>query len=132
MALTLHQLGQISLTVDDVDKAEAFYGGALGLRKLYRFGELLFFDCAGVRLFIDRGNAKPFVPASSVLYFRTPDIALAVRELKGRGVVFTDAPHLIAQMEDHDLWMAFFKDPAGNALALMQEAPKGYKPTDAR
>jgi methylmalonyl-CoA/ethylmalonyl-CoA epimerase len=31
-------------------------------------------------------------------------------------------------MEDHDLWMTFFKDPAGNTLALMQEAPKGYKP----
>ena len=131
MALTLHQLGQVSLSVDDVDKAEAFYGGALGLRKLYRFGELLFFDCAGVRLFIERGNAKPFVPASSVLYFRTPDISLAVRELKGRGVAFTDAPHLVAPLEDHDLWMAFFKDPAGNALALMQEAPKGYKPPGA-
>jgi len=131
MALTLHQLGQISLTVDDVDKAEAFYGGALGLRKLYRFGELLFFDCAGVRLFIDRGNSRPFVPASSVLYFRTPDIALAARELNARGVVFTDAPHLIAPMEDHDLWMAFFKDPAGNALALMHEAPKGYQPAGA-
>jgi len=30
-------------------------------------------------------------------------------------------------MPDHDLWMTFFKDPAGNLLALMLEAPKGYK-----
>jgi hypothetical protein len=29
-------------------------------------------------------------------------------------------------MEDHDLWMVFFKDPAGNLHALMQEAPKGW------
>lgn len=28
-------------------------------------------------------------------------------------------------MEDHDLSMAFFEDPDGNTLALMQEAPKG-------
>jgi methylmalonyl-CoA/ethylmalonyl-CoA epimerase len=35
---------------------------------------------------------------------------------------------LIAKMDDHDLWMAFFTDPDGHTLALMQEAPKGYAP----
>jgi methylmalonyl-CoA/ethylmalonyl-CoA epimerase len=34
-------------------------------------------------------------------------------------------------MDDHDLWMAFFKDPDGHTLALMQEAPKGYSPKAA-
>jgi methylmalonyl-CoA/ethylmalonyl-CoA epimerase len=128
MPIALHQLGQIALTVDDVDAAERFYAGVLGLRKLYRFGELLFFDCAGVRLLVEKSNAKPFVPASSVLYWRAADLALTVRELQARGVPFIEPPRLIAPMEDHDLWMAFFKDPAGNVLALMQEAPKGYKP----
>ena len=129
--MALHQLGQVSMSVDNVDAAERFYAGALGLRKLYRFGELAFFDCAGVRLFVEKSNTQPFRPASSVLYFRVADIALGVRELKSRGVSFIDEPHLIAPMEDHDLWMAFFKDPAGNTLALMQEAPKGYKPAGA-
>ena len=128
MTITLHQLGQVSLTVDDVDKAERFYGEVLGLRKLYRFGDLVFFDCAGVRLYIQKSDAKP-LPSSSVLYFRTPDISIAVRELKTRGVEFVNAPQLIAPMEDHDLWMTFFRDPAGNMMALMHEAPKGYKPT---
>ena len=50
------------------------------------------------------------------------------RQLEKRGVVFKDAPHLIAAMPDHDLWMAFFDDPDGNALALMREAPKSYQP----
>jgi methylmalonyl-CoA/ethylmalonyl-CoA epimerase len=31
-------------------------------------------------------------------------------------------------MDDHDLWMAFFDDPDGHNLAVMQEAPKGYAP----
>jgi methylmalonyl-CoA/ethylmalonyl-CoA epimerase len=31
-------------------------------------------------------------------------------------------------MPDHDLWMAFFADPDGHILALMQEAPKGHIP----
>ena len=128
MAIALNQLGQVSLSVDDVEAAEEFYGQKLGLRKLYRFGDLVFFDCAGVRLFLERSRSEPFVPSGSVLYFRTPDIAVAVRELGANGVSFIDKPHLIAPMEDHDLWMTFFKDPAGNTLALMQEAPKGYKP----
>jgi len=129
MAITLNHLGQIALLVDDVDVAEQFYTEALGLRKLYRFGDLLFFDCAGVRLLVEKSNAKPFVPVSSVLYFRVADIMLYYQRLKSGGVVFVDQPHLIAPMEDHDLWMAFFKDPAGNLLAIMQEAPKGYQPS---
>jgi methylmalonyl-CoA/ethylmalonyl-CoA epimerase len=128
MTVLLNQLGQIALPVDDIDEAERFYSHSLGLRKLYRFGDLVFFDCAGVRLLVEKSQTRPFLPASSVLYFRTPDITIGVRTLKARGVAFTDAPHLIAPMEDHDLWMAFFKDPAGNILALMHEAPKGYAP----
>ena len=30
--------------------------------------------------------------------------------LSARGVVFKDEPHLIAHMQDHDLWMALFRD----------------------
>src|SRR5215475_2265904 len=104
MAFSLNQLGQVSLTVEDIDAAEAFYSGTLGLRKLFRFGDLAFFDCAGVRLYVQKSNAMQFSPASSVLYFRTPDIGIAVRQLKSKGVTFVDEPHLVAPMEDHDLW----------------------------
>jgi methylmalonyl-CoA/ethylmalonyl-CoA epimerase len=127
MTITLNQLGQVSLSVDSVDKAERFYAEILGLRKLYRFGNLVFFDCGGVRLFIEQSTSQPFIPTGSILYFRVTDISQAFREYSRKGVVFTDKPHLIARMEDHDLWMAFFNDPAGNTLALMNEAPKGYK-----
>ena len=129
MPIALNQIGQIAVTVDDPDIAERFYGETLGLRKLFRFGNLSFFDCAGVRLMVDKlEKSEPFKPSSSLIYFRTPDIAITVRELKAKGVNFVDSPHLIAPMPDHDLWMTFFKDPAGNLLALMQEAPKGYQP----
>jgi methylmalonyl-CoA/ethylmalonyl-CoA epimerase len=127
MPIALNQLGQVGLPVDDVDAAERFYGQSLGLRKLYRYGNLLFFDCAGVRLLLEKAESESFTPSGSVFYFRTPDISVAMKELQGRGVTFSDRPHLIAAMEDHDLWMVFFNDPAGNTLALMQEAPKGYK-----
>ncbi len=98
----------------------------LGLTKLHRFGDLSFFDCAGVRLLLEKSRTA-FDPQGCI-YFRCADIALAVTELTGRGASFTHQPHLIAKMDDHDLWMAFFTDPDGHTLAIMQEAPKGYTP----
>ena len=126
MLLDVNRIGQIGLPVSDVDRAEAFYGQKLGLRRIYRFGELSFFDCAGVRLLLEKSDSVD--GARGCLYFRCADIALAVAELEKRGLAFTGKPHLIARMDDHDLWMAFFKDPDGHTLALMQEAPKGYAP----
>ena len=131
MFLNLDHIGQIALAVGDVDRAEAFYRDVLKLRKLYRFGDLSFFDCAGVRLMLDKAHSPENIPKSSVIYFRCADIALAVKELERRGVSFVHPASLIAKMDDHDLWMAFFKDPDGHLLAIMQEAPKGYAPAIA-
>ena len=127
MAFALGPVGQIALGVADVDRSEAFYGGLLGLRRLFRFGGLSFYDCAGMRLLLEQAR-EGVTKAGSPIYFRVPDIALARRELAARGVVFTDEIHLIAPMEDHDLWMTFFRDPDDHILALMTEAPKGFTP----
>ena len=128
MLLNISQIGQIALPVRDVDRSEAFYEKKLGLRKLFRFGDLSFFDCAGVRLLLDKANDPESLKPQGCIYFRCADIVLAVAELTKRGVAFGSKPHLIAKMDDHDLWMAFFTDPDGHTLALMQEAPKGYAP----
>jgi methylmalonyl-CoA/ethylmalonyl-CoA epimerase len=128
MLLNLSHIGQIALPVTDVDRSEAFYAEAVGLRKLFRFGDLSFFDCAGVRLMLDKTHNPATFRPQGTLYFRCADIALAVAELQKRGVAFTHPAHLIAKMDDHDLWMAFFQDPDGHTLAIMQEAPKGYAP----
>jgi methylmalonyl-CoA/ethylmalonyl-CoA epimerase len=55
------------------------------------------------------------------LYCRVEAIDRAYEELKARSVPFDDAPHLIARMPDHELWMAFFRDRDRNLLALMEE-----------
>ena len=128
MAFALGPVGQIALNADDADRSEAFYGEVLGLKKLFRFGGLVFFDCAGLRLLLDQ--QPPGAPKlGSPIYFRVADIVLARRELEGRGVAFVDEIHLIAPMEDHDLWMTFFRDPDGHMVALMMEAPKGWQPS---
>jgi methylmalonyl-CoA/ethylmalonyl-CoA epimerase len=56
MSLNLNHIGQIALPVRDVDRSETFYEKTIGLRKLYRFGDLSFFDCAGVRLLLDKAH----------------------------------------------------------------------------
>ena len=43
MTFNVAAIGQIALGVGDVDLAEEFYGSKLGLRKLFRFGDLTFF-----------------------------------------------------------------------------------------
>jgi len=128
MLLNISQIGQIALPVVNVDRAEAFYEKVLGLRKLYRFGDPTFFDCTGVRLLLEKTIHPETVTHAGCIYFRCADIALAVAELAKRGLTFDSSPHLIARMDNHDLWMVFFKDPDGHTLALMQEAPKGYSP----
>jgi len=59
----------------------------------------------------------------SVIYYRVDDIQGKARVLKARGVDFESDPHRIARLPNHELWMAFFRDPEGNLLALMSEVP---------
>lgn len=117
--LALGPIGQISRGVRDIAEARRWYGEVLGLKHLYSFGDLAFFDCGGVRLFLTQGEAK----ADSILYFRVADIRSAHQTLTDRGVVFVSAPHMIHRHEDGtEEWMAFFNDPEGRPLAIMQQA----------
>lgn len=77
---------------------------------------------------VGEGQRDEETGKSSIVYFRCADIALAVRELKSRDVRFHHPRRRIAKMEDHDLYRAFFTDPDGHVLALMQEAPRDYVP----
>ncbi len=123
----MNQIGQIAIAVSNTDRAEAFYEGTLGLRKLYRYGDLSFFDCAGVRLMLSPPeNGVAVTPSQGALYFRVADLKLAVEGLHAKGAEIVAEPHLLAPMPDHDLWMAFTKDPDGHLIGLMMEAPKGY------
>jgi methylmalonyl-CoA/ethylmalonyl-CoA epimerase len=82
---------------------------------------LAFFDCAGIRLMLSKPEAAEAHGRASVLYFKVDDINAEARNLTSRNVKFEQAPHLVAKLPDHDLWMAFFRDPDGNLLALMSE-----------
>ena len=118
--LELGPLGQVSMYARSAPATEAWYRDVLKLPHIFTFGDLIFFDCGGIRLYLHAVGDEKWRP-SSVLYFLVPDIARAHRELTERGVKFQGAPHLIYKDDETGVedWMAFFDDPDGNMLAIM-------------
>ena len=119
--IKLSTIGQVSMRAKDIERAIAFYRDTLGIRHLFTFGTLAFFDCGGLRLMLGLPEKPEFDHPGSVLYFKVDDIRATHATLEGRGVAFEGPPHLIAKMPDHELWMAFFRDSEANLLALMAE-----------
>jgi DNA-binding CsgD family transcriptional regulator/catechol 2,3-dioxygenase-like lactoylglutathione lyase family enzyme len=118
--LRLGPIGQISRTVRDIDESCAWYGQVLGLKHLFTFGKLAFFDLGGTRLYLSAESGA--VAPESTLYLRVDDIAATYTELAARGVEFKGAPHMIHRHADGtEEWMAFFKDPEGRFLALLSQ-----------
>ena len=115
----LGQIGQIARSVSDITVSETWYRDVLGLRHLYTFGTLAFFDLGGTRLMLSQQDgAAP----ESLLYLRVPDIGAAHAALSARGLEFTHAPHLIHRHADGtEEWMAFFVDPDARPLAIMSQ-----------
>src|SRR5689334_10801098 len=120
--IALNEIGQIALTISDLDKAVAFYRDVLGLKHLFSAPPGLAFLAAGnLRLMLSRTEKANSEKFSSALYFKVAEIGKMHEMLVSRGVKFETVPHLVAKMPDHELWMAFFRDPDLNLLALMCE-----------
>lgn len=116
----LGQIGQIARRVNDIAAARHWYGEVLGLKHLYSFGDLAFFDCGGVRLFLSAAEGGS--DGDSILYFRVDDIHLTHVALTSQGIAFLGAPHMIHRHDDGtEEWMAFFNDNEGRPLAIMAQ-----------
>ncbi len=124
-AFGLDRIGQIAVIARDVARATRFYRDVLGMRFLFDAPPgLAFFDCGGIRLMLSAPEGEGAPAAASILYYAVPDIQAAHAALTARGVTFERAPHLLAALPDHDLWMAFLRDSEGNLLGLMSEVPR--------
>jgi methylmalonyl-CoA/ethylmalonyl-CoA epimerase len=120
--LSQSRIGQIAIVCKDVARATAFYRDTLGFRFLFAAGPTLaFFDCGGVRLMLSTAEQPEHDHPGSILYFVVTGIEATHSDLSARGVSFTDKPHMIAQMPDHQLWLTAFTDSEGNTMALMEE-----------
>ncbi len=117
-------------SVDDLDAARRFYGETLGLKaELDGEGEMrmLFLTLAGgARIFVYPKDDH--APATfTILNFGVDDIDRAVDELTGRGVTleryadFEADDKGVVRVEGGPA-IAWFKDPAGNVLSVLQES----------
>jgi catechol 2,3-dioxygenase-like lactoylglutathione lyase family enzyme len=112
--------------VPDVAEAKEFYAGKLGLNVSESHGLLTLHLAGGNNVLI---YPKPnHVPATfTVLNFPVGDVDLAVDELKKRGVRFEiyDLPDIKTDekgiMRDKGPTIAWFKDPAGNILSVIEQ-----------
>jgi catechol 2,3-dioxygenase-like lactoylglutathione lyase family enzyme len=118
--LDLGPLAQVSMLCRSAEKTEAWYRDVLRLRHVFTFGDLVFFDCGGTRLYIRQVPDAEF-RLSSTLYFAVDDMTSAVQVLEERGVRFQGAPHMIFKDPESGVeeWFAFFEDVDGNSLALL-------------
>jgi len=82
---------------------------------------MAFFAAGNVRLMLSCAEKLDSERFGCALYFKVADIEAARDSLAARGVTFEVEPHRVAKMPDHELWMAFFRDPDRNLLALMCE-----------
>jgi predicted enzyme related to lactoylglutathione lyase len=121
----LSAIEQIAVTAKDIERATAFYKQKLGMKHLFSAPPgLAFFDCDGIRLMLSLPSSPEFDHPSSIIYFKVDDIQLAYETLTGRGVVFEEKPHFLADLGSFDLWMASFRDSEDNFLAMMSHVPK--------
>lgn len=121
-AFGLSAIGQVLVPVRDADRAAAFYRDLLGMRFLFAFPHMAFFDADGIRLYLAEPESPEF-RGQATIYFRVPDITAAVAALEARGVVFGDRPHVVHRDASRALWMCFTTDPDGNNIGLMSEVP---------
>jgi catechol 2,3-dioxygenase-like lactoylglutathione lyase family enzyme len=134
--LSITSLHQAAVPCSDLARSVAFYRDTLGLPLIAQFSPpgLAFFALGNTRLLVDAaGGSADAKRAAGVLYLRVADIHAAARELRARGVALDAEPHAIFRdvagtfgAASEEEWMAFFRDPDGNLLALaarMRPAP---------
>jgi predicted enzyme related to lactoylglutathione lyase len=126
-----------SFSVDDIAKAKQFYGETLGLevKEDAKMGMLtIHLKTGGEIMIYPKPNHEP--ATFTVLNFPVDDIEQAVQELGEKGVEFehyTEGPVKtddkgIARGKEAGMGpdIAWFKDPAGNVLAVLE----GEKPAE--
>ena len=115
-----------SFSVNDIPAARAFYGDTLGL-KVTEVDDLLRLETSGGHQVMVYPKDDHMPASFTVLNFAVDDIEAAVDDLTGRGITFERYPQYPADDKgivrgDMPGAIAWFTDPAGNVLSVMQES----------
>jgi catechol 2,3-dioxygenase-like lactoylglutathione lyase family enzyme len=117
-----HSKAFSGFSVDDIPKAKQFYGETLGLRVSEEHG-MLTLHLAGDRDTIVYPKADHTPAAYTILNFPVDDIDAAVDGLAAQGVKFEPYEGVDEKgiFRKRGPLIAWFKDPAGNFLSVIQE-----------
>jgi len=121
--MALGSLGQVHISVTDIDRSVAFYRDVLGIPHLFTVPgqRMAFFQAGDVRLYLGTPESPEFT-TRCVLYFRVDDIDIETARLRGHGLA-VEEPHVVHRDDASELWMAGLADPDGQHVILMQERP---------
>lgn len=122
MGKSISKIGQLAITVSNIEKALSFYRDILNLEFLFSPSEdLAFLQCGETRIMLSTPQGEGEVGKNSILYFFTTDIESVYEEALKNGAEKERPPQLAADMQDHELWIGFLKDLDGNLVGLMEE-----------
>lgn len=113
-------LAQVGLAVADLEASTRFYREVLGLPVRLEAGDMRFLQLGDLRLMLALPEGEE-AGSDAILYLRVPELESAVEELRARGVDFLGEPRALGRIGDVEVRGAFFRDPGGRLLALMEE-----------
>jgi predicted enzyme related to lactoylglutathione lyase len=119
--MALGPVGQIHISVTDIDTSVAFYRDVLGIPLLFQVPgmPMAFFASGDVRLYLGVPE-RPEFRSRAVLYFTVTDIDVEYERLRDKhGLSFTGEPHVVHRDADGQLW--FTRDPDDHLIGLMQQ-----------
>jgi len=118
----ISEIGQVAITVENIQKSLVFYRDILGLRYLFSPSEhLAFLQCGVTRIMLSTPQGAGEIGKNSILYFKTTHIEDTFRDLVSQGADKEREPQMAAKMEDHELWIGFLRDPDSNLVGIMEE-----------
>ncbi len=117
--MSLSKIAQIALSTRDLAKAVAFYRDTLGLKLMFEVSGMAFFDAGGTRLMIGEAQHEGPLQNNSYIYFDAGDWSATEAALIARGLKFDRDAEIVQRAEGKEHALRFFKDPDGNALAIM-------------
>ncbi len=122
--MTVSGIGQLSVTVSDLEASVRWYRDVLGLPHLFTVDgqPMAFLQAGDVRLYLNVTEDERF-RSRPVVYYAVDDLDATFAEVTGRGAQPVSGPHLVHRDGSSELWMAFVKDPDGTPVGLMTERP---------
>lgn len=116
----LSGISQVSMRARDLPRAVGFYRDVLGLDVLSEHEGMAFVLAGSVRIMLAIPPSPEFDHPGSVLYFDTRDIEADCAALEALGVEILRGPFVVHSEDNHEFWLAFFRDSEGNTLGLSQ------------